>query len=133
MATRQVYSDEDILGALRAAAALCGEPLSHGRYETVARDVGGPSVARIIQRYGSWRAACTAAGVASGVRVRDYQHAWDVASVTAAVAEYLAAEGSAGTFAGYVAWAKAGDGRPSGATVRNVLGGWNAAKAAAQG
>jgi hypothetical protein len=132
MATRQVYSDEDILGALRAAAGLCGEPLSHGRYETVAREVGGPSVARIIQRYGSWRAACSAADVASGVRAREYQHAWDAASVTAAVADYLAAQGSPGTFAGYVAWARAGEGRPSGATVRNVLGGWNAAKRAAQ-
>lgn len=65
--------------------------------------------------------------------MRAYEHRWDVPTVTAKVAEYLASRGCPGTFAGYEQWAKGDPGRPSGATVRNVLGGWDAAKTAAAG
>lgn len=133
MPPRDTFSDEDILDALRAAAAQCGEPLSHTRYDAVSRSVGGPSSARIIQRFGSWRSACQAAGVTSGAAVREYQQRWDRAAVVAAVADYLASEGCTGSYADYTAWAAAEDGRPSGATVRNVMGGWNAAKQRATG
>ena len=131
MSRRESFTDDQILRAIRAAASRCGEPLSHTRYDSVSRDVAGPSSARIIQRFGSWRRACAAAGVASGVPAREYAHRWDQASVTSAVAAYLVSEGCPGTYAGYEAWARAGTDRPSGATVRNVLGGWSAAKAAA--
>jgi Homing endonuclease associated repeat len=130
MSRREAFTDDEILQAIRAAANRCGEPLSHGRYDSVSRDVAGPSSARVIQRFGSWRQACAAAGVTAGVPARDYTTRWDRASVTSAVAAYLASEGCPGTYAGYQEWARASTDRPSGATVRNVLGGWSAAKAA---
>ena len=123
---RQTFSDERILAALRAAASICGEPLSHGRYDGVAREVGGPSSARIIQRFGSWRGACASAGVATTATARDST------TVTAAVAKYLASDGRTGTYADYQEWARGRADRPSGPTVRNVMGGWNHAKAAAR-
>lgn len=127
MARRETFSDEDILEALRHAARQLGEPLSHNKYDTVP---GGPSSARIIQRFGSWRAACGAAGVESGSPSRTYRQRWDRAAVAAAVRDFLQL-GS--TYSQYEAWARENPDRPSGATVRNVLGGWAAAKAAASG
>jgi hypothetical protein len=131
MSRRQAFTDDQILEAIRAAARRCGEPLSHSRYDGVSGDVAGPSSARIVQRFGTWRQACSAAGVAAGSAGREYVQRWDRASVVIAVAQYLASEGCPRTYAGYEQWARAGADRPSGATVRNVLGGWRAAKAAA--
>lgn len=126
MARRETFSDEDIRAALRAAAVELGEPLSHARYASLRRS---PSPARIIQRFGSWRAACTAAGVVAGAAPRAYAQRWDRETVVGAVREYLST--GSGTYADYQAWARDGD-RPSGPTVRNVLGGWEAAKQAAR-
>lgn len=129
---RQSFSDDQIVAALREAARICGEPLSHGRYDAVAREVAGPSSARIIQRFGTWRTACSTAGVATTATSRRYTPRWDRTTVAAAVAQYLASPDRTGTYTDYQAWAREGEGRPSGATVRNVLGGWNDAKAAAR-
>lgn len=133
MARRMTFTEDQILDAIRAAADRCGQPLSHGRYDGVSREVAGPSSARIIQRFGSWGRACAAAGVTSAAAAREYAQRWDRAAVLAAVAEYLNSEGAAGTYADYVRWAQSGPERPSGATVRNVLGAWSAAKADASG
>ena len=104
MPRQEAFSDADILRAIRDAARACGEPLSHTRYDSVAREVYGPSSARVIQRFGTWRRACQAAGVAARAAVREYQPRWGRVQVTAAVAEYLSAEGSVGTYADYEHW-----------------------------
>jgi hypothetical protein len=127
---RQAYTDAQILEALRAAAAHGQGPLSHTRYDAVSREVGGPSSARVIQRFGSWRTACEAAGVAPGTAARAYSARWHRQSVADAVARYLSEEAATGTYADYQAWAAGREDRPSGPTVRNVMGGWNEAKAA---
>ena len=132
MPRQEAFSDDDILRAIREAARRCGEPLSHARSDAVAREVHAPSSARVVQRFGTWRRACQAAGVAVGATVREYHPRWGREQVTAAVAGYLAEEGSLGTYADYEHWARQSPDRPSGATVRNVMGGWSAAKAAAQ-
>ena len=96
-------------------------------------DVGAfePSSSRIIQRFGSWSAACAAAGLSARAATRRYRSAWGAESVIQAVARYLAGPGASGSYAGYADWAKNTDGVPSAQTVRNVLGGWAQAKAAA--
>ena len=129
---RQAFTDAQILAALRAAADLTEGPLSHSRYDAVSREVGGPSSARIIQRFGTWHQACRTAGVTSGRPARDYTPRWHRQSVTDAVAAYLASDDATGTYAGYESWARGHSDRPSGPTVRNVMGGWNEAKAAAR-
>lgn len=127
-AGRQDYSDEDIARALRHAAAESGDPLSVARYDACAHV---PSSSRIIQRFGSWSAACAAAGLRTRVASRRYASTWNVEMVGAAVGRYLASPGASGSYVGYASWAKATDGEPSAQTVRNVLGGWAQAKAAA--
>lgn len=133
MSAREAFTDDEILAAIRAAADRCGQPLSHTRYAGVSQDVGGASVARIIQRFGSWRRACAQAGVATSAPGRRYEQRWDRPAVVAAVSEYFATQDCPGTYADYVVWAKDGQDRPSGATVRNVLGSWSRAKQAAAG
>jgi len=132
MPQQEAFTDEDILRAIRDAAERCGEPLSHARYDAVAREVHGPSSARVIQRFGTWRGACLAAGIAARAAVREYQPRWRREQVVAAIAAYLSSEDRTGTYADYERWAREGPDRPSGATVRNVMGVWSAAKAAAQ-
>jgi len=116
--------------ALRAAAAQVSGPMSVAKYDTAGYE---PSSSRIIQRFGSWSAACAAAGLPSRGTSRRYEPRWTVEAVTDAVARYLASAGASGSYAGYASWAKEADGAPSAQTVRNVLGGWAQAKATAVG
>lgn len=115
-------SDDDLLAALRAAAAD-GRPLSTGAYERHREGAGGPSVAWIVRRFGSWRAACAAAGLPTHARSARTA-TWSEDELVDQVASFLAAAEADGTptsFAGYAAWAGRTDGAPSGATVRARL------------
>ena len=131
---QQRYSDEHMLNALREVAAMAGQPMSTGAYEQIQRDRSLPTWLAIVHRFGSWNAACAAAGLAVNDQHAGRAATWDEANTAEAVATFLADPESAGqSFAAYAAWAKGRDGVPSGQTVRNVFGGWNAAKAAASG
>lgn len=120
--------DESILAALRSAAAVAGTPLSAERYDAIWRDHGGASAARVIQRFGSWNAACAAAGLATNRGRAAYRRSWTRESLLAAVADYLVSEGAAGSYADYARWARTTQGAPSAQTVRNYLGSWGSAK-----
>ncbi|WP_141012725.1 homing endonuclease associated repeat-containing protein [Nocardioides sambongensis] len=111
------FTDDDLLAALRDAAG--GSALSTAAYERHRETAGGPSVAWIIRRFGSWRAACTAAGLPTHARSARAA-TWTDEQLVAHVAAYLAdlEPGVRGSFAGYSAWATAQQGAPSGATVR---------------
>lgn len=129
---REHFSDEDIFRAMRAAAARFDRPLSHARYATVAAEVGGPSVPRIIQRFGTWLKACEAAGVRPGGKGRgNYVRRWTKTEILNWVAVYLQSDGCDGTYAGYDRWARTTAGAPSSATMRNALGKWADVKRAA--
>ena len=125
---RRDFTDEHIAAELREAAALAGDPLSVAQYDA---GRGEPSSARIIQRFGSWSAACSAAGLSARSASRTYTRAFDETTVAAAVARYLAEPGCTGSYADYAAWAKSTTGAPSAQTVRNTLGSWARAKVAA--
>ena len=129
--SRGRYSDRDLLDALRAAATAEGEPLSVERYERFRRDHGGPTSARVIQRLGSWNAACSAAGLTVRAAVAGKGRGWTAAEVVPYVAAYLG-EGRGDSYAGYLAWARQASGAPSAQTVRNLWGSWDAAKRAAR-
>lgn len=117
------FSDDQLLDGLRAAAAELGDPLTNGAYDTWqrVRDTAA-SPALLIRRFGSWRAACAAAGLRANT-TRSTSRRWSEEDLVAAVADYLAAPGASGTFADYAAWAKTQDGAPSGATLRQ-RGSW---------
>ncbi len=129
---KQRYSNEQLLQALREAAVITGQPMSTGGYERVQREQGLPTWLAVVHRFGTWNAACAAAGLKVNTQTSGRAATWDDVNTAEAVAEFLADPEAAGqSFAAYAAWAKGRDGVPSGQTVRNVFGGWNAAKAAA--
>ena len=129
--TREM-ADEQVLDALRRAAADVGTPISAERYEHVWRDYDGVSSARLVQRFGSWNAACTAAGLPTNPGRTAYRRSWTADQLVAAVADYLRSDGASGSYAGYDEWSRAVPGAPSANTVRNNLKGWANAKAGAQ-
>lgn len=125
------FSDGQLLEGLRAAAAELGEPLTNGAYDTWqrGRDIAA-SPALLIRRFGSWRAACEAAGLSANT-TRSTSRRWSEEDLVAIVATYLASDGATGSFADYTAWAKTQDGAPSGATLRQ-RGSWADLKRRAQ-
>ncbi|MEI6622079.1 MAG: hypothetical protein WCP28_09255 [Actinomycetes bacterium] len=128
----EVFSDQDVLAALRAAAETVGEPLSHAKYDGVSQAVGGPSSVRIIQRFWTWRTACQSAGVQAGAGSgRRYQRRWTEDDALGWVAQYLRSADARGTFADFDRWARTTPGAPSANTVRNIFGAWSAAKRSA--
>ena len=114
--------------ALQAASLMTGA-LSHQSYTTLVREgrVKGPSVARIVQLFGSWTAACAEVGVTSGEPLRkNYERRWTADEVLAHVMAFLREPDYKGASHQYDAWRAAvnSDGTvPSLGTVRNLVGG----------
>lgn len=124
-----LFSDEAILEHIRRAAQLAGQPLTVRKYEIAREQFDGASAPLVLQRFGSWRAACAQAGVAHGQPVRpNYARRWTREQLVASVAEYLLADGARGSFAHYEVWARQRSGTPSGQTIRAQLGRWSKAK-----
>ena len=112
------FSDRQLLDGLREAAAELGEPLTNGAYDTWqrGRDTAA-SPALLIRRFGSWRAACEAAGLTANA-TRSTTRRWSEDDLVAAVAAYLKTPDATGSFADYSAWARSHEDAPSGATLR---------------
>ncbi len=126
------FSDQQLLAGLAAAAVELGVPLKVGAYDAWQRGRDeAASPALVIRRFGSWTRACGRAGVATNT-TRSTSRRWTDEEVVATVASYLGAPGSTGTFADYTDWARAQDGAPSGATLRQRLP-WAEVKARAEG
>lgn len=126
-----VATRERARAALQAASLLAG-PLSHQSYTTLVRQgrVKGPSVARIVQLFGSWTAACAEVGVASGEPLRkNYERRWTRDEILDHVERFLSDPTYRGASHQFDTWRAAsnGDGSvPSLGTVRNLVGGtWN--------
>ena len=125
------FTDDDVSAALRRAADVLGEPLSAERYDSALSVHGGPSSTRVIQRAGSWNAACAAAGLTVRSGRARYTRTWDRDSVLDSVVDYLRDPSTTGSYVDYQRWARATPGAPSGQTLRNWVGTWSTAKAAA--
>lgn len=125
------FSDAAILAGLRQAAGELGEPLSSEKYDGYAPAHDLVSTARIIQRFGTWNAACSAAGLETRASHQNYTRRWTKDEMAGYVADYLQAPDSTGSYSGYAEWAKSVPGAPSGQSVRNAFRGWANAKAAA--
>ena len=115
-------------GALQAAN-LMASPLTHNAYTTLLRSgrVQGPSVARIVQLFGSWSAACSAVGVSSGEALRsNYERTWDDEQLFGFVERFLREPAHHGASHQFDIWRSTVNGTqkvPSLGTVRNILGG----------
>ncbi|MEY3266702.1 MAG: hypothetical protein RJA15_1148 [Actinomycetota bacterium] len=142
--TQRVESDaiaatrERARGALQAAN-LMASPLTHTSYTNLLRSgrVQGPSVARIVQLFGSWTAACADVGVSSGEALRsNYERTWNEEQLFAFVERFLLVPVHRGASHQFDIWRAAtmtGTSKvPSLGTVRNIVGGtWNDIRTAA--
>lgn len=129
--TESRWSDDEIMEAIRGAAVY-EFPLTanaYGRLLAVGQ-IQGPSVPRIGQRYGSWTAACKAAGVTAGRAVRNnYESRWSDQDLADIVRQYLLDPGVPNSANRFDEWKRENvpDG-PSFQTVRNRFGSWTEAK-----
>jgi hypothetical protein len=140
------FSDDALAAGLRAAAGEVGEPLAVGAYDawrSRTPDQPAASSTLVIRRFGSWTAACAAAGVGTN-KTRSTSRRWSDDDVLAIVARFLdeAREAGAersdrrqpgsGSYAAYVDWARAQEPGtvPSGPTLRQ-RGAWAELKAGA--
>lgn len=131
-ASGRAWSDAQILEAIRHAATY-EYPITANRFEQLRSigEISAPSVPLVHMRFGGWRPACEAAGVESGETMRDnYESKWTDADLLHFAGQFLAHDTSNGTFADFEKWLGRDADRPSGATVRNRLGGWNDIKRA---
>lgn len=112
---------------VRVAALPGGSPLTGAFYDANRSD-GVPGAGRLIQRFGSWKAACEAAGVPSNdASRRTYGTKWTDDLLLGWVRQYLDDPESSASYKQLQDWLKErkSEGAPSGQTVRNRLGTWN--------
>jgi hypothetical protein len=135
--TVRIESDAIVASRERAraallAASLMAKPLSHQSYTALIREgrVKGPSVARIVQLFGSWTTACNEVGVTSGEPLRsNYERTWTEDDLLNYVERFLrdtAFRGASHQFDQWRATVNHSEKVPSLGTVRNIVGGtWN--------
>jgi len=135
--THRVESDaiaatRDRARAALQAASLMAKPLSHQAYTELIKSgrVKGPSVARIVQLFGSWTDACNLVGVESGQPLRNnYSRTWNNEQLLGFVERFLREPAYRGASHQFDEWRKTAvsvQKVPSLGTVRNMMGGtWN--------
>jgi len=121
--TTATERDQFLADIRRVAALPGGTPLSgpfYDRHRGEAR-----SSQRIIQVFGTWRAACDAAEVVPVDPIRsEYKQRWDREDCLRWVVRYADSVEKA-TYLGLEAWLKSQEGAPSAGTVRLRCGSWN--------
>jgi hypothetical protein len=131
------FSDDDLLTAVRNAASAVGEPLTAVRYSEWAEQQAhdrAPSQPTIFNRFGSWVAACAAAGVRPGDASRPtYTRTWTSEGCLEVLRKWLDTQPATTSVAAYEATrARSVDDMPSSPTIRNRLGGWASSQQAAR-
>jgi hypothetical protein len=127
-----IVASRDRARAALLASSLLTKPLSHQNYTALLREgrVKGPSVARIVQLFGSWTAACNEVGVTSGEPLRsNYERTWTEDDLLNYVERFLrdtSFRGASHQFDQWRATVNHSEKVPSLGTVRNIVGGtWN--------
>ena len=127
-----IVASRDRARAALLASSLMTKPLSHQNYTALLREgrVKGPSVARIVQLFGSWTAACNEVGVTSGEPLRtNYERTWTEDDLLKYVERFLrdtSFRGASHQFDQWRATVNHSEKVPSLGTVRNIVGGtWN--------
>ena len=131
------YSKEQILEALRKAYESRNpsmsmysvnetQPLTGPYYDDLQKKgtIYGPSRPRILQIFGTWKAACEEAGVPSVDAVRDvYELRWTDEELIEQLAEFISSTESP-VAERFDEWCRLDDSRPSYGTIRNQIGPW---------
>jgi hypothetical protein len=132
-----VFSNADLIAAVWTAASEMGEPLTEARYvEWANRQPRGqvPSQPTVCNRFGSWVAACAAAGVRPGEASRPaYTRTWTREACLEVLRGWLDIHPASTSVVAYEATrARSADDMPSSPTIRNRFGGWASALQAAR-
>lgn len=125
------YDRLSLIEILKKAAVVCGEPLTLPAYHKVAPKYKWPAALTITRAFGTWEAACNAAGVkvnpATGPRKGSYSVQDCLVALRVCRAALIEAreisESGAPSYERYVKWARANQ-QPSGPTVRAKVGPW---------
>ena len=118
--------DAAVLAELKRVAQLPGgNPLSAPFYDGH-RKPGAIGSVRAMQRFQTWSAACTAAGVQHRVTTRDYNRQWTEEDLLEWVRRYVAEAEATASYRKFSGWLgeHREEGAPSAQTVRNYLGKW---------
>lgn len=129
-----VYTADELVEVLKAAAKVCGEPLTLPAYHKHAPSHGWPSALTITQMFGTWETACTEAGVkankSTGTRKGSYTVEDCLSSLRLCRADLIDSgeikTHGAPSYDRYNKWAQANH-KPSGPTVRAKIGKWSEA------
>lgn len=139
MPLRQVYRRKGILPAykkeilkkaLKAAAEVCGEPLTIPAYRLEAPSHGWPADLTITKAFGSWGEACAAAGVTFNTPKGAQRGSYGRGDCVKALRLCKAELGDVPSYERYSVWARENR-QPSGSTVRVKIGPWREALQAA--
>lgn len=135
------YDDATLLEGLRALSAeLAAQQGVAGPVRVLLRQWDPwrdperhPAAKTVVQRYGTWGAACAAAGLPTGARASTtgVPRRWTDDDLTIWVARFLLETVTRPSALEYKAWAEARPEAPSMQTVLNRLGSWKAAVRAA--
>jgi hypothetical protein len=131
------YSREEALGALNKAYEMRNplmdmysvnetRPLTGPFYEKLRKtgQIYGPSHARILQVFGTWKAACEEADVPSIDSVRDsYELLWTDKQLIEQLAEFLSSTESP-SIRKFDEWSRLDNSRASYGTIKNQIGPW---------
>jgi transposase len=126
------YTDEVIFESLRCASIVQGEPMSRAAYDEYVAVFGGPTGVLLTKRFGSWKGACRAAGLAVHSGRGNTNRRWSQGQLVEVLIDYFNSSAARGTLDDYCRWAGEEKAvRPSGPTILNRFGSWTAAKRAA--
>ena len=124
----QIWTSDECLRVLREAATFAF-PLTILEYRKLvdSNTIEGPTTAIFNARFGSWTAACAAAGVETGSALREYDSSWSDAEILLEVRRFMWETREVGwSPENYEKWRQSQDAAiPSFALIRMRLGAWS--------
>lgn len=123
------YTDEKLLDGIRWVAGRLGRTPSTDEYTRLARSEALASTPTITNRFETWGAAVTAAGLEPNRARRSYSRKWTEDACWAVLERLVKELGDAPTVQQYELIAAGRDDLPSSATIRNRLGRWSEVRA----
>jgi hypothetical protein len=116
--------DDGVFAEIRRIAAKPGGTPLRSTFFDAHRAPGMIGADRVIQRFGTWREACEAAGVEPMPSVRKtYTRRWCDDDLRTVLDRYVVEAWGTWSYARFEEWLRTQDGAPSAQTVRNQLGG----------
>jgi len=122
------WTADDCIGVLKEAATY-SFPLTVLGYRRLIQSntIAGPTLPIFYSRFGSWNEACAAAGVETGIALREYDSTWSDSDLVRIVRQFLwESKESSWSIQNYDKWRASHESQmPSTGSLRNRLGTWS--------